>query len=734
MQTRFLSEEERQDGKSYLYKFQALNGMGFNFMGETPVYLLAMHFGASNIELGYISSAIFLTGIILLFLPRFLAGGNLVKVQSTAWFLRGLFVLLFLLLFFLEGKPAVVLILVVYTLFCSARMIGVVIWNPLVRMVTTSQNRGEVLAMGNIANQSASVVSKLISFIITSFQFFSGVAGILLLQVLGVLFNSTASWQLRQVACREKVEYKKGRNIFVIMAESLKRQDRFFPLMIKWIFIAAMVVNGLTIVFLRKEAGFNANYIFLYTMVIALANIFSGVFGRTFADRIGSRPLLIGANILLAVSYLVWMLLPVSPAASLPLALFFLLGFLSNFFLLSSNVLIARVVVNSMPEQDNFGYNAMINFMMAVFSLIAGVAGGLLIDWGQRSSLPLPNTFSFLFFAAVLLSVLLVIFSLFLREKGSLTARETMAILFSLEGLRAYNFIGKLNATDDPVKKRTVIMSMSRNKAPIATEEIGSIIASPLSPVKAEVIKTLFNNPRPELLEDLIREAGDSGSYQQVNAVFALGAYKGRKVEKTLLTLLDNPDPLVRSHAAKSLGRTGHTGSLEKVKELADQAKTPWEKINYLIALKNMDSRGEIFGDTFRIPREKDGGSLRQTYYSLTAELFDMKPELSDIYGSKNRKRGSGLDHFLEQTRDIEDFYKHHSELRQWFFRENWDAIGRFCRNTLSSSDKEAHILSDRQLNLMKAVLSICEEGLSQYDDALAAVYFSYQLVSTANN
>ena len=208
MQTKFLTEEERGEGRKRLYTFQALNGMGFNFMGETPVYLLAIHFGASNLELGYISSAVFLTGIILLFLPRLLAGKNLIKVQSTAWFIRGLFILLFLLLFFIEGRPAVILILVAYTLFCMARMVGVVIWNPLVRMITTSQNRGEVLSMGNIANQSASVVSKLFSFVLTSLKFFSGVAGLLSLQVLGVILNSTASWQLRKTPCRDKVEYK----------------------------------------------------------------------------------------------------------------------------------------------------------------------------------------------------------------------------------------------------------------------------------------------------------------------------------------------------------------------------------------------------------------------------------------------------------------------------------------------------------------------------------------------
>ncbi|MBI9098793.1 MAG: HEAT repeat domain-containing protein [Spirochaetaceae bacterium] len=732
MLTKFLSEEERKNGESRVYKFQALNGMGFNFMGETPVYLLAIHFGASNIELGYISSVIFLTGFILVGLPRLLAGMNLIKVQSTAWFLRGLFVLLYLVLFFMEGRPAVLLILIVYTLFCSARMVGVVIWNPLIKMVTTSQNRGEVLAQGNIANQSASVVSKLISFIITSIQFFSGVAGLLLLQVFGVLLNTSAALQLRRVPCRETVEYHKSRNLFVIFIESLKDEKRRFPLLLKWVSIAVMVLNGLTIVFVRKEAGFTANFVFLYTMVIALANIFSGLFARTFADRIGSRPLLIGMNILLFLTFVIWILLPLSGNTSIPILFYFILGFFSNFFLLSTNVLIARVLVNTMPEKDTFGYNAMINFIMAFFSFFSGILGGLLIDRGQSSPIKLPNSFSYLFLLILVLTLVLIILSLLITDRGSLTAKETAGILFSLEGLRAYSYIGKLNTTEDPVIKKTVILSISQNDAPIATEEMRSIIASPLSSEKGEVLKSLFNHPRVELLKDLLKEAADYGSYHQAKAIFALGAYGEKDVEELLLKLLQSPDPAVRSNAAKSLGRIGHKASLNLIRQMASEADQAWDKINYLIALKNMDPEGLIFRGIFKESSSFSRGKFRQTYYSLTADLLDMKPQLSLIYSSKNLKKGDGLRDFLEQTRDLMNFYDHHRDLIQWFDRGEWISIGEFCRKSLTNS-KELQS-AEPLFHLKEAVINeslsfTANESHSVYDDALACVYFTYQIL-----
>ncbi|RLD35114.1 MAG: MFS transporter, partial [Bacteroidetes bacterium] len=447
MLTKFLSEEERQKGQKRVYNFQALNGLGFNFMGETPVYLMAIHFGATNIELGYISSVIFLTGFILAGLPRILAGKNMVSVQSTAWLIRGFIVLFYLFLLFLDGRPAVILILIVYTLFSTARMIGVAVWNPLIKMVTSPENRGVVLAQGNIINQSSSVISKLTSFILTSFTFFSGIIGILLLQILGVFFNTAAAVQLKKIPCREKIEYKKGRNIFVILKESFNRKDRRYPLVLKWVTVSVVVLNGLTVAFIRKEAGFSSNLVFLYSMVMALSIILSGLFARTFADRMGSRPLLIGINIFLAVSFVIWILLPVSSSGDLPVYIFFLLGFFTNFFLWSGNVLVSRVLVNSMPENESFSYNSMTNFVTAFFSLIIGIVAGLLIDSGQGAGLMLFNSYSYLFSFAMILSLILVFLSFLLVDKGSLSARQTAAILFSFEGMRAYMDIGKLNAT-----------------------------------------------------------------------------------------------------------------------------------------------------------------------------------------------------------------------------------------------------------------------------------------------
>ena len=83
MRTRYLTRQEREEGQKYFYRFSARNGVGFSFLGDTPVYLMAVHFGATNIQLGMISALIHASGIVLLFVPCPCSTGC-----STCWRVR----------------------------------------------------------------------------------------------------------------------------------------------------------------------------------------------------------------------------------------------------------------------------------------------------------------------------------------------------------------------------------------------------------------------------------------------------------------------------------------------------------------------------------------------------------------------------------------------------------------------------------------------------------------------
>lgn len=727
MKTRFLTDSEKSDGLRYFNQFQMLNGFGFSFLGDTPVYLLALSFGASNIQLGYISSALFLAGIVLPLLPKLLAGKNIVKVHSTSWFFRGIVCLGYLGLFFLQGRSAVWLILLIYTLFCTIRTVGVAVFNPAVRMLSTSDTQGQIVSRLNTNFQSASLVSRVISFFVTSIESLSGVVGLVSMQMAGVLLNSLATSRLRKTPCREVISYRKGRGI-LHMFKDIMRDPHARPFVLqRWSLIATSVVMGLTIPFLKSQAGLTSSQVFLFAISITIANILSGYFVGFFADRMGSKPLLIVGTVSSAMTCLIWVLLPVN----FPIVLLFILGFITMFLINTNNLLNGRLIIMVMPDEDTVGYNSMLNFVVAIISLILGVAAGSLIDIGPAPTHEMLNPYSWAYMIAVICNVASLFFGLRIRERGSLSSKDAASILLSIDGIRAYLTIGRLSKATDFDRVKAELMSISRNANDVATDEIRRMMASPLPREKTEIIKALFDHPRPALIPELIREAVNPDSVSRTEAVFALGAYPDGRVKVTLESLLHDADPRIRSNAAKSLGRIGDRESLDYIyHELYLVDTDVRERMNYIICLSHMDSEARYLLDTFSSQTLRMSRTYRQAVYSLYAMVNGMSPPLVDLYQKRNLSHGSGLREFIEESRDAHHFLEHYRSFHDLAKEEDAGGLVLLCAQVLEGEEPEiqAH-LQIRQSILELARMIGSEEAAPDMDDALACVYLTYQIV-----
>ena len=720
MSSPFLSSDEKTRGIKHHYRHQAFNGMGFNFLGDTPVSLLAIYFGATNTEIGYLSSVIYVAGLLLSVTPRIFSGKNIVQVQYLAWLLRGFVCIAYTALFFIDGRPAVLLILITYTLFCSSRIVGASLYHPVMRMISTKRTRGKVLAASSIRFQISSTISKCISFIVTSIKQLTGITGILLLSIAGVVLNTIAATELRKVPCREKISYKKGRNVFAIFSEALRSRSLRHMLFLSFLNAAMIVLFGFIIPLLRLDAGFSTSGIFLASITAALATILSAYFSKNFADRIGSRPLLIGIQVLLAVAALVWALsgiISVKPV-------YYAIMFLSTFFLRSNDLLIGRLLVASLPEKDSVGFSSMLNFFIAFIALFAGIAGGQLADLSRTLVIiSNQNNYILTFLLAFALCIISLVITLRVREQDSLSPAEAAAIIFSPSKLSTYLSIGKLYSTSDPLQRKTLLLNIGMDSSKLATDEIRSILANPLSNDKGQMITSLFSNPRPVLLPELLKEAADECSYHRLKAIFALGAYPGRETEALLLKLVDAPDQAIASNAAKSLGRIGGISRLEQVRDLASEAEGIWNSLNFIIALKHMDKSGEYLGEVFNEKKISRGKTFNQTIYSLYADILDFEPSLSEIYKSRNMKKGQGLHDFLDESREEEAFFRNHQDFIDWFGADRLDNIWKRCREIAGQANPEPYFRP-----LHRSLMAFPYEK-SGYDDALAAVYFTYQLL-----
>jgi hypothetical protein len=516
------------------------------------------------------------------------------------------------------------------------------------------------------------------------------------------------------------VEYQPGRNIFVILTESLKHKERALTMAIRWLFLSETVIFAFIVPLLRKVMGFPSNIVFVYTIFTAFATISAAYFLKPFVDRIGSKPLLMMASFLLAMLASIWSLLP----ASTPRAVIFVLGFGTWFLLHMSMLLISRLILHSLPATDKIGYTSMINFFSAILSLIIGLSAGMVADFGERVPLPVLNPFGLTFLLATGVALTIGILSAFLKDSGSLSVKETMNILFSTRNLKAFLDIYQFNVTEDPIKRKSILLSIEQSNTAIATDEIQRIIRHPLSSEKGEVIKSLFENPRPALLDDLVREALDQNSYHRRAATFALGAYPDERVEKALISLLDDSSLRIRSTAAKSLARVGNTSYLEKIQALADDPATDlWAAMNYFIAISIMDQEGAYLKQLFGKIVDSQGPSFEQTMFSLAAKMLDHSPALADLYQEENLGDNAGLKLLLEDAKQLEPFLHHSKTLCEHFAQGTYREIWEWCRELLTQRELDGHYAHLRQSIATYDVRKINKEK------TLAALYFTYQLL-----
>ncbi|MDX9940321.1 MAG: MFS transporter [Sphaerochaetaceae bacterium] len=731
VRTKYLSEEEKKIGQAHLYRSEAWNGLGVSMLGDTIVYILAVRFGAGNIALGYIASAMYIVGIILPMTSRIFRNRNVVRLQTINWLLRGFISLLYLLLLWVEGTFAVSLLLFVYTMFCTFRLLGMVSYDYTFKSITTSRNRGRVIGNANVAFQAVTIIARFVNFIVTSLQSLSGIVGMVGLQMFGVVANTFASYHVSKIPCRTTIEYKKGRTMVVLFREAMADRNSRTRLLVYWIYITVTVVLGMTVAFLTKEVGLSSSLVFLYATGVSLAVVLSGSFCKFFSDRLGSRPLIIANGFALIISIVGWIVVPVTAQPYL----FFILGLLTNFFLGVINILIRRLISAVIPDDEGVGFNSMVNFVIAFFALFGGLAGGALATVGLRithelhiGTFNLGNSYILTHSLALALAMTGLVLSVLLREKGSYSTKDAAQIMFSLHGIRAFLDMDRLNKATDPIKRKSLLLSLGTNLTGVATGEIRSTLASPFSDDKGEVIRGLFDRPRPSLADDLIKDAFDTDSYTQIESIFALGSLThNEKVEKALVYLLEHGTNLSRSTAAKSLARvTRDSRYLTRVESISDLAVNTTEEMNFLVARNIMDKEGSFFEELFLAAKKGMSATFRQTRYSVLAHFLEFTPPLAELYEQKNLGREDYLADFIEEARDVVEIDQQRIAIISAFEHREWSRIWAIC----FSMTRNLTFRNTRMLHLYRAVqeAQTMPRAQTDGDDALAALYFCYHL------
>lgn len=729
--TLYLSEAEKQKGLKHMLMNEMFNGISYNLLGGTFVYLLAVYFGAGSFALGYISSVLYIAGAVLPVVPKLFNKKNIVKVQSKAWLLRGLISFCYVgLLYIDQNKWAILFLLAIYTLFSVFRVIGIALNDFTVKSLSNSSNIGRIVGNINIAYQSSSIFICFIVAIYLDVVSLPGILSIIILQMIGAMINTFSAIEISKIPCRRPITYRKGRGLVKVFKESMANESRKRRLILRWISSSLVVGFSMVVPFLKIYVGFDNSSVLFYTAACGVSSLIAGIVNKQLTDRLGSKPICLISSIVFLMFLITWAIVPIS----LGFAFFFVLGIFSNFFLLLAYFSVFRLISAVIPDKDAISFNSMNNFIIAILALITGLINGYLAEIDITKifvNSTLFNNYSLMYFAIAILNIGFILYASALKETGAYSSSQTAKILFSRHGLQALSKIERLNHTFEPYKRHLLLYSLGTNTNTLATSQLRSILAAPFSIDKKDIVRSLGIRPRKSLLPDLIKLAENDEESCQVEAIVALGAYKNNESAiKSLTKLLDSRWSSVRSVASKSLSMiTKDPHILERVMELSKKATHIDEEIDYLIAKKNLDKEGLFYENFFVSVSQKRGVRYRQTRYAVLASFLHFgSPVLSNIYARINLgEYEKAIIEFITDAQDETIVFNNYDGILKAFLTKDKETLKKYCIMLLDSC---TNLKDSKMIHIRNGLLKVEEFKLDELDlqDMIALFYFSYSI------
>ncbi len=720
MSSQYLSEKERAVGRREMLLYEIYNGISIGLLGETLVYVLAVRFKASNLILGFIPTAIYVTSLIVPFFSKFLEGRNLGRTLYASWMLRGLVCLSYSLMLFTSGTLRIVVLMLTFVLYMLFRAIGIISYDPIAKNLTTIHSRGRFYSTLNYGYNFVMMIAKIVASI--TIYFYDSVLAIVILQMVGIAGNIAASIHSGRIPC--KLKYSKSSDmkilpIFKTILSNGKIRNRVF---LKWIYFSVTITMSMLIPFMSIKVGLSDGLVIIFSVVISLAYIAAGYVSRFLSDTTGSRPILkiCSVSVIFFTGILVW------SSAEMPVLLFFLIGFFMNFFLQTAVIQSNQLVVSALPDNNAAGFNIAVNMGAGIVAIIAGIVSGWLVSLGEKlealSELVLFNDYSFCFAFGFIVSIFGIIYTLTLREKNAKKAVELM----SLKNLQAISELSAIENSMNSFYRRKHIMDLGEISSSFVYGEVHRKLASPYSREIHDLLQVIGEKKSQSYVFDCIRIARNDDNYMQITAIETLSNFTDNAAVATCLKEIFYNSKWVSAKAAAARALSGFNvefNILDDVRKLSQNAIHIETCVDCMIAEFSMDVQKKLFLDIFSDWSIKKNMYFKQTRYSCYDALLINRNALSrlarlyeEINNINNDTQGVSADNLFNLKKDAYEVFL--DDFRNIdYIDHNFDDIV----SSLINLDKRiidfSNDLLDGCCDIREIKFLMCAKGLKRFND-----------------
>jgi HEAT repeat protein/Na+/melibiose symporter-like transporter len=495
----------------------------------------------------------------------------------------------------------------------ASQLGGGTVWQPLMRDITTVNDRGRFFArMRLLFTLVGTVVTAIVPLLVGTALTEAQYKLLLVIPLVGLFSHTLFVRRIPEPAHASDASDTPN-------LRAMLRALRSSPLLRRplLIFIAVQFsLFPLLPVYLRQVLGIPSNLVSTYLFCVSLGSAASfALFGR-ISDSMGFKPLLIGVLVIASVASPLYLLItPIAPGwmglanagwpERLSVISLFVMGFITGSVSAGAGLGLTSIQHYYVSSRDSLvSMNAFSSLTVLIVSA-QSLLYGLLIEnvAGPLGNIPIiPG-----YLSADAVKIYLVLGATIFRSIAVFVAGKlpNLRAFFGLSdffsalspaSIRSM-FIGRRTAHDDEGTRLVAARRMGLQTTPLGVDPLLSLLEDPSYDVKVEAIRALATTSSEiagaRLLEELER---DEMAVLSDHIAWALGELRYAPATKALIARSTDTarGPRLRAAAARALGKIGDLNAVRPLTDIARGEQRELIRAAAMIALIRMADRGGL--------------------------------------------------------------------------------------------------------------------------------------------
>jgi MFS family permease len=337
-------------------------------------------------------------------------------------------------------------------------------------------------------------------------------------------------------------------------------------------YFAYTAINLFLVLFFRERLGLPSGQLVLLVALVPVGSAAGGLIAGWFVDRYGTRAIRITLQALQVVLLAALLLVhPGLPAPELVAgATFFLFGLLFQSSIATGSI----YMLNYVPPAQKENYMTLAYASDGIIGGGATFLAGLLLQWLDSHPQALlgmkVGSYEILFVLCAVVVVTSAIAFAALKEEGATGIRAFFSNFGQGSAIRALIAIPRYGALTSEERRRELTYGFGGTGSALVKEELIALLADPSFDVRHEAIYALGRlPPHPAVIGALESVLAYDGLVElQYAALTSLGRLNATQSGEKIARFLDDPNPLLRSRAMRTLGDIRDKRYLPRIRQM----------------------------------------------------------------------------------------------------------------------------------------------------------------------